>query len=101
MASIAKRRRKGGGVTWDVTVRVRAYPPRCKSFRTRHEAEAWSSRTEAAAHGRTLVLGRDITMAQLIDEATPKLRRPVAAALNYWRDQLGTLRTRDATASVI
>ena len=98
---ISKRRRKDGGLSWDTTVRVRGYPTRCMSFRTRFEAEAWSSRIEAAAHGRTLVLSRDITMAQLLDETTPKLRRPVAAALNYWRSTLGRLRTRDVTPSII
>lgn len=101
MATIQKRRRKDGGTSWDVMVRVRGYPPRGKTFRTRLEAETWAARTEAAAHGRTLVLGRDITLAQLIDEATPRLRRPVAAALTYWREQLGTLATRDVTPALI
>jgi integrase len=101
MASISKRKRVRGAISWDAMVRVRGYPTRCKSFRTRIEAETWAARTEAAAQGRTLALGRDLTLAQLLDEAEPKLRRPVAAALNYWRDQLGALRTRDVTPSVI
>lgn len=101
MASISKRQRARGAISWDAMVRVRGYPTRCKSFRTRLEAEQWAARTEAAAYGRTLVLGRDLTLAALIDEATPKLRRPVAAALRYWREHLGDLRTRDVTPSVI
>lgn len=101
MASISKRRRAQGAVSWDAMVRVRGYPTRCKSFRTRLEAEAWAARTEAAAYGRTLVLGRDLTLAQLLDEAEPKLRRPVAAALRYWREQLGELRTRDVTPALL
>jgi len=87
MATISKRRRVGGGTSWDAMVRVRGYPTRCKSFRTRLEAEAWASRTESAAHGRTLVLGKDLTLGQLIDEAAPKLRRANPAAINYWRGQ--------------
>lgn len=82
-------------------VRVRGYPPQCKSFHTRLEADAWASRTEHAAKGRTLALGRDLTLAQLIDEATPQLRRPVSAELAYWRTQLGALRLRDVTPAVI
>src|SRR5262249_4100887 len=97
MASIEKRRRRDGGLSWDATVRVRGYQARYKSFRTRHEAEAWATRTEAAAHGRTLTLGREITLSQLIDEAAPRLRRPVAAALRYWHQHLGSVRTRDVT----
>lgn len=61
MASIHKRLRKDGGITWDVQVRVRGFPPRTKSFRTRHEAGAWGARIEAAAQGRTLVVGAQVT----------------------------------------
>ena len=101
MASINKRRRKDGGTSWDAIIRVRGYPTRCKSFRTRLEAENWAARTEAAAYGRTLVLGRDVTLGQLIDEAGPKLRRPVGAALAYWGAHLGTLRLTDVTPMLI
>ncbi|MFO1306607.1 MAG: site-specific integrase [Burkholderiales bacterium] len=101
MASITKRRRKDGGTSWDAMIRVRGYPTRCKSFRTRLEAENWASRTEAAAYGRTLVLGRDVTLAQLLDEAEPKLRRPVGAALAYWRAHLGDVRLIDVTPILI
>ena len=101
MASINKRRRKDGGTSWDAMIRVRGYPTRCKSFRTRLEADNWAARTEAAAYGRTLVLGRDVTLGQLIDEAGPKLRRPVGAALAYWRAHLGDLRLADVTPMLI
>jgi len=95
MATISKRPRKRDAISWLAMVRVRGYPTRCKTFRTRIEAEVWAARTEAAAQGRTLAL------AHFIDEAEPRLRRPVAAALRYWREQLGALRTRDVTPSVI
>lgn len=101
MAHIGKRELKGGRVTWDVQVRVRGSPPQCKSFRTRTEADAWASLTEAAAHGRTLAIDKQLTLAHLLDEATPKLKRPVAAALHYWRKELGTLRLRDVTPPII
>lgn len=101
MATISKRKRRDGGMTWDVTVRVRGYPTRCKSFRTRHEAEVWGSRIEAAAHGRTLVLGAQVTLNMLLDEAEPQLRSPLDAALKYWRAQLGTMRLRDISPSLL
>ena len=37
MATVKKRHRNDGGVSWDATVRVRGYPTQCKSFRTRLE----------------------------------------------------------------
>jgi hypothetical protein len=52
-------------------------------FRTRLEAETWAARTEARAYGRTLVLGREVTLAQLIDEVGSKLRRRSARRCGY------------------
>lgn len=101
MASIKKRRRLDGGISWDAKVRVRGYPTRCKTFRTRLEADAWAARTEAAAQGRTMAIGREATLGQLIDAATPNLRRPVAAEINYWRGHLGDVRLRDITPALI
>jgi integrase len=101
MASIGKRRLKDGGLTWDVTVRIRGYQTRCRSFHSRHDAGVWASRIEAAAHGRTLARIRDITVKQLIDEVTPRLRRPVAAALKYWLAHLGTMRVCNVTSDMI
>jgi integrase len=101
MATITKRRRRDGGASWDATVRVRGYPTQCKSFRTRLEADHWAARTQAAAHGRTLAIAGTTTFAALLDEATPRLRRPVAAALRYWRTHLGSMRLRDITPAVI
>ncbi len=101
MATIKKRDRKDGGVSWDAWVRVKGYPTQCRSFRTKDEAEEWASKTTNAAKGRTLVLRRDITLSELIDKATPKLRRPVAAALRCWREKLGDLRLVDVTPTRI
>jgi integrase len=101
MASFKKRALKRGGTAWDAMVRVRGYPPNGKTFRTRLEAEQWAARIEAAAHGRTLILGRDVTLATLIDEAIPRLKRPIPAALAYWRRELGDLRLRDVTPTLL
>ena len=43
MASILKRKRVRGAISWDAMVRIVGYPARGKSFRTRLEAEAWAT----------------------------------------------------------
>lgn len=101
MASIHRRRNRDGTSSWDASVRIVGHPAACKSFRTKLEAELWASRTEAAAKGRTHVLGREMTLAELIDEGKPKLKKPVAAAFAYWREQIGSMRLVDVTAPVI
>lgn len=101
MASISRRRNRDGSASYDVTVRIVGFPTACKSFGTKLEAELWAGRIESAAKGRTLTLARDMTLAQLIDEATPKLDKPVAAAFGYWREQLGTLRLIDLTPQMV
>jgi hypothetical protein len=80
MASLTRRRNRDGSASWDATVRVVGYPTACKTFSTKLEADLWASRIEAAARGRTLTLARGLTLAQLIDEALPKVDRPVSAA---------------------
>ena len=82
-------------------MRVRGYPSRTKSFRTRLEAEGSAARTEAAAYGRTLTLGQQITLNMLLDDAQPGLRSPSDAALAYWRRELRAMRCRDITPAVL
>ena len=65
-------------------MRVTRHPAICKFFPTKLEAEPWASRIEAAIRGRTLALARDMTVAQLTDEGTPRLVKPVSAAFAYW-----------------
>jgi hypothetical protein len=101
MASLTRRRNRDGSASWDATVRVVGYPTACKTFSTKLEADLWASRIEAAARGRTLTLARGLTLAQLIDEALPKVDRPVSAAFAYWRAQLGFLRLIDVTPQLI
>ena len=101
MASITKRRKRGGSVSWDAQVRIVGYPTTCRSFRTQLEAVLWAGRIEAAAKGRTLVLSKKMTLAQLIDASRNYLKDPESAALRYWRDQIGMLRLIDINSSVL
>lgn len=101
MASITHRRKRDGSRSWDVTVRRTGHPTACQSFPTKLEAELWAARLEARMAGRTTALARDMTFADLLDEALPRLRNPTAAAFAYWREALGTLRLVDITPALI
>jgi integrase len=101
MASITKRVRCDGRVSWGVRVRIQGYATLSKSFPTKLEAHRWASLTEAAARGRTLAVCRDATLADLIDEFSPKARRSTRALLRYWREALGGLRLRDVTPILV
>ena len=95
MASITKRVGRAGRVTWGVRVRINGYATLSKSFPTKLEAQRWAYLTEAAARGRTLAVSRDATLADLIDEYSPKARNSTRPMLRYWRASLGNLRLRD------
>jgi integrase len=101
MATLIRRRARDGSVSWQAQVRVQGYPSHSRTFATKREAEAWASRLQSAAEGRTLAVARGMTVEQLIDEAVPRLRNPIAAAFAYWREQIGTLRLIDVTPNVI
>ena len=77
---------RGGRVSWDVRVRISGYATLSKSFATKLEAQRWAFITEAAARGRTLAVSRDATLANLIDEYSPKARKSTKALLPAkWR----------------
>jgi integrase len=101
MATLHRRRKRDGSIAWDVTVRRIGHPTACKSFPTKLEAERWASRLEARLLGRTMMLARDMTVADLIDEALPRLKKPVQVIFGYWREAIGTLRLADVTPALI
>jgi integrase len=101
MATLHRRRNRDGSTTWDVTVRRTGHPTACKSFPTKLEAELWSARLESRLAGRTMAIARDMTFADLLDEALPRLRHPVAAAFAYWRAALGPLRLCDISPALL
>ena len=101
MATLIRRRTRDGALRWFAQVRVTGYPIACRTFRTQAEANSWIARTEDAARGRTLAVSRGMTVEQLIDDAVPRLRNPIASAFAYWREAIGTLRLIDVTPNVI
>jgi len=101
MATFTKRRNGDGSTSWDAMVRIVGYPARGKSFRTKLAAELWAARTETGAKGGTLAASQGMTLAQLIDEAQPRLVNPSAAAFAYWRDHLGDVRLDKLTPEQI
>lgn len=101
MATLHRRRNRDGSTSWDVTVRRTGHPTACKTFKTKLEAELWSARLESRMAGRTTAVARDMTFAELLDEALPRLRNPVGAAFDYWREALGTLRLVDISPALL
>lgn len=101
MATFTKRRNSDGSTSWDAMVRIVGYPARGKSFSTKLAAELWAARTETAAKGGTLASSQGMTLAQLLDEAQPRLTNPSAAAFAYWREQLGDMRLDKLTPEQI
>jgi hypothetical protein len=101
MAHLARRKNKDGTTSWVAQVRVNGYPSQTRSFRTRLEAELWSSQTEARAHKRTLALVRKITLGELIDEVAPRLKQLRAAPLRYWKEHLGGVYIHKIDATLI
>ena len=99
--SILKRRNRDNNISWDAQVRIVGYTATCRSFRTKLEAELRAGRVEAAAKGRTLVLSREMTLANLIDAARDNPKDPDGAALRYWRVQIGGLRLIDVNPTMI
>jgi integrase len=91
MASLTKRRKRDGATVWDAQVRVTGYPPQSRSFPAKLEAQLWAAKTEEAVRSTGVAVNGKLTLADLIDEVEPRLRRR-AAPLRYWRDELGHLR---------
>lgn len=101
MASIQKRFRRNGGVSWGVRVKVRGYGVLSKTFPTKLEALRWASVTEAAAKGRTLAVTSGASLGDLLDQYEPKAKRSARLLLRYWRSNLGSLPLRDVTPVLI
>jgi len=101
MATISKRRNGDGSTSWNAMVRIVGHPAKGKSLRTKHEAELWAARTEAAIRGRTLVSAGSMTLTDLIDSGLPKLRNPTSVVFDYWREHLGDVRLDRITPELI
>lgn len=99
MATPRRRRNRDGSISWDATVRRTGHPTACKSFSTKLEADLWIGRIEARMAGRTHSIARNMTVADLIDEALPHLKNPVGVVFAYWREAIGTMRLIDVQSS--
>lgn len=101
MASITKRTRKGGALSWGVRVRVVGHGTLTKTFRTKLEAQVWATRMEASAKGRTLAVARSTSLGDLLDEYEPKAAPSTRKLLPYWRAALGDVLLKDVNAVMI
>jgi integrase len=101
MATFSKRRNGDGSARWDATVRVVGYPSSTRSFPTKLAAELWAARTEAARRGRSVASARGMTLADLIDDALPRLTHPAGVIFAYWREALGDIRLDRITPELV
>lgn len=101
MASIKKRTRRDGGVSWGVRVKVKGYGVLSKTFPTRLEAHRWGAITEAAARGRTLAVASSASLSDLLDHYEPRAKPSTRRLLGYWRKQLGSMYLRDISPVLI
>jgi integrase len=98
MASIQKRRRADGSVSYRVIIRQKDRPPRYATFDRRAEAVAWAEKTEAHAdrnpivaadgEGRTVnhMIGRYLDVVRL---KKPHALQKQAQQLGWWCERLG------------
>ncbi len=109
MASIQKRRRADGAVSYRVMVRRKGRPARYATFARRSDAVAWAERIEAAPlqhPGFRAGQASQHTVADLVSRylETVRVKRPHAyqkqsQQLGWWRDRLGSCSLARLTAA--
>lgn len=113
MATIERRRASDGTTRFRVKVRLLGEKPRTKTFRRKTDADAWAKATESdLARGAYVPTTSDRrrTLAELIDkcikEHLPTKRNnksadKVAAQLEWWKSELGSLSLDKLSAQAI
>lgn len=110
MASIRERVREDGTRSFHVQVRMKGFPTRTATFRTKREAERWAKTIEAdmieGKHFRN-VEARRRTLGEAIDryleEELPKKRNGLnhRYALPWWKESIGHLKLADVTPAIL
>ncbi len=112
MATIRRRKTKGGAVRYDVEVRLKGNPPVRRTMRTLAAAREWAKNIEAeVVRGRLLprIEADKHTLAEAIEryesealgDLAPTNRRRVKSQLRWWRRELGALTLAALTSAVI
>ena len=111
MATIERRLRANGEISYRVKVRRRGFPTRSATFGRKTDARKWAHRIEGdISRGRHTAdhKAEKRTVANLVDRylETLRLKRPLAypkqkQLLSWWRDQLGARALLDLTPARI
>ncbi|MEW8436915.1 MAG: site-specific integrase [Candidatus Thiodiazotropha taylori] len=111
MASIRKRTRKNGAISFRVDVRLKGFPPQTATFRRLTDAKKWAQDTESAIReGRYFKTAeaKKHTLAELIDRYIrdtipnkPKQAINQKQQLTWWKDQIGDFSLVEVTPSKI
>ncbi|HVT60174.1 MAG TPA: site-specific integrase [Thermoanaerobaculia bacterium] len=110
MASILRRETGQREIRYRAQVRIKGYPPQCRTFERRKDAIAWARDREAE-----LKTGRgagswaeDHLFAELVDRfeakvlpGMPRIDHGYRAHLRWWRKELGKYFLKNITVSVI
>jgi integrase len=110
MASIQKRTRKNGAVSYRVQVRLKGAPEQRNTFRTKTQANQWAQRIEAAiregrhfptAESKRRKVGEAID--RYLRDYLPRKRSQESPRqqLGWWKEQLGTLPLAQLSSQVI
>lgn len=110
MASIRKRTRKTGEISYQAMVRLKGFPPQTASFRRLTDARIWIASTESAIReGRHFKTSesKKHTLSEMFDryieQVTPrkKNRRNDERHLNWWRNEIGSYSLSEVSQSII
>lgn len=112
MATIQKRKTKGGEIRYKVTIRLRGTETQTATFRRLTDAKQWEQATEAAIREGRYFRSSEAqrrTLAELIDRYDEEVlsqkpierRRDQQRHLAWWRQECGHLLLRDVTPAVL
>lgn len=92
MGTIRRHRAKGGTVSFTATVRIKPFPPACKTFGRRSEAKDWADALERELRKQRArgAVRRDVTKMTVAGLITEYIEDPETKALRYF-DSLSLL----------
>jgi integrase len=102
MATIKRRKNQDSTTSYIAQVRRRGFLPMSRSFPSKTAAKIWTESTEKKIDAGTLGASEHMTFNALLEVVEPRLGKSTyQAALEYWRESLGTLRLARITPALI
>lgn len=110
MASIRKRVKSNGEVTYTAQVRVKGHPTECATFKRKTETDLWAKQTEADIR-RGLYFKTSQAKRHTVGDAIDRYREEILrfrdnpanqlTYLKYWEKEIGAYSLSDATPDII